>query len=94
MNLKLCYAGDFETTTDENDCRVWAYSLCNIDNHNEFIYGNSLDDFFEICQDEHFLADIIFALPDYNISNNTLQEKRKWIKTAFLSDFPWRLPTI
>lgn len=51
MKLSLCYAGDFETTTDENDCRVWAYSLCNIEDHDEFIYGNSLDDFFEICQD-------------------------------------------
>ena len=51
MKLSLCYAGDFETTTDKNDCRVWAYSLCNIEDHNEFIYGNSLDDFFELCQD-------------------------------------------
>ena len=51
MNLDLCYAGDFETTTDENDCRVWAYSLCNIGDSNEFIYGNSIDDFFELCQD-------------------------------------------
>jgi hypothetical protein len=51
MKLSLCYAGDFETTTDENDCRVWAYSLCNIANHNEFIYGNSIDEFFDICQD-------------------------------------------
>ena len=51
MKLELCYAGDFETTTDENDCRVWAYSLCNIADHNEFIYGNSIDEFFDICQD-------------------------------------------
>lgn len=51
MKLSLCYAGDFETTTDENDCRVWAYSLCNVENFSEFIYGNSLDEFFEICQD-------------------------------------------
>ena len=51
MNLKLCYAGDFETTTDENDCRVWAFSLCNIEDYNEFIYGNSIDDFFDICSD-------------------------------------------
>ena len=50
MNLSLCYAGDFETTTDENDCRVWAYSLSNINDPNEFIYGNSIDEFFEICQ--------------------------------------------
>lgn len=51
MNLRLCYAGDFETTTDENDCRVWAYSLCNVEDPSEFIYGNSIDEFFDICQD-------------------------------------------
>lgn len=51
MNLKLCYAGDFETTTDENDARVWAYSLCNVEDNSEFIYGNSIDEFFEVCSD-------------------------------------------
>lgn len=51
MNIKLCYAGDFETTTDENDCRVWAYSLCNVDDPSEFIYGNSIEGFFDFCQD-------------------------------------------
>ena len=51
MKLSSCFAGDFETTTDENDCRVWAYALCNVDDPSEFIYGNSLDEFFEICQD-------------------------------------------
>ena len=50
MNLNLCYAGDFETTTDENDCRVWAFSLCNISDNEEFIYGTSIDEFFEFCQ--------------------------------------------
>lgn len=51
MKLSSCFAGDFETTTDENDCRVWAYALCNVDDPSEFIYGNSIDEFFEVCQD-------------------------------------------
>ena len=51
MKLNLCYAGDFETTVDENDCRVWAYALCNVDDYNEFIYGNSIEEFFELCED-------------------------------------------
>lgn len=46
--MKNLWTADFETTTDENDCRVWAYALCNIDNY-EFIYGNNLDEFFEFC---------------------------------------------
>lgn len=50
MKVGLCYAADFETTTDVNDCRVWAYALCNIET-NEFIYGNSLDEFIEWCKE-------------------------------------------
>ena len=49
MNLRRCYTADFETTTDEDDCRVWAYSICNVDNPEEFIYGTSIDEFFEFC---------------------------------------------
>ena len=49
MKLNKCYAADFETTTDENDCRVWAYSLCNVEDHTDFRYGNNIDDFIEFC---------------------------------------------
>ena len=48
MNLSLCYAGDFETTTDENDLRVWAFSLSNVENQ-EFIYGTTIEEFFQFC---------------------------------------------
>lgn len=44
-----CFTADFETTTDENDCRVWAYALSEIGNPDNFIYGNSLDDFMAFC---------------------------------------------
>lgn len=47
MRLSCCWAADFETTTDANDCRVWAFSLCNIENYNIFQYGTSIDEFFE-----------------------------------------------
>lgn len=49
MNLKRCFTADFETTTDEDDCRVWAYSICNIDDYTDFRYGNNIDDFFKFC---------------------------------------------
>lgn len=45
----ICYTADFETTTDEKDCRVWAWAVCNIDNPEEFIYGNNMDSFIEFC---------------------------------------------
>lgn len=44
--MKLATA-DFETTTDINECRVWAWVICNINDVEDKIYGNSLDSFFE-----------------------------------------------
>lgn len=44
------FTADFETNIDENDCRVWAYSICEIGNTNNFIYGNNIDDFFKFCE--------------------------------------------
>lgn len=42
------FTADFETNVDENDCRVWAYALCEIGT-NEFYYGNSIEDFINFC---------------------------------------------
>lgn len=47
-----CFTADFETTTDENDCRVWAYAISEIGNPDNFIYGNSLDDFMQFCMND------------------------------------------
>ena len=44
-----CFTADFETTTDEKDCRIWAYALCNIDDPDEFYYGTSFEEFIEFC---------------------------------------------
>lgn len=49
MKMHNFWSADFETTTDENDCRVWAYSICNVENPDEFVYGNNIADFFEWC---------------------------------------------
>lgn len=43
------YTADFETTTNENDCRVWATGICDIDT-NEFYYGNDIDFFFNFAK--------------------------------------------
>lgn len=42
---------DFETTTLENDCRVWAWAICEIGNTSNFIYGNTLDGFINYCKE-------------------------------------------
>lgn len=43
------YTADFETTTDPDDCRVWAYALCEIGNVDNFIHGNNIKDFINFC---------------------------------------------
>lgn len=46
------FAADFETTTQIDDCRVWAYSLCEIGDPTNFLYGNNIEDFIEFCKDK------------------------------------------
>lgn len=46
------FTADFETNVDENDCRVWAYALCEIGNTNNFIYGNNIEDFIKWCSNK------------------------------------------
>lgn len=44
------YTADFETTTDLDDCRVWAYAICDIENPDFVLYGNSIEDFMAWCE--------------------------------------------
>lgn len=46
------FTADFETTTDIDDCRVWAYAICEIGNTDNFIYGNNIEDFIKFCQNK------------------------------------------
>lgn len=48
----IAYTADFETTTDEKDCRIWAYAVCNIEDTTDFHYGTTFEDFIEFCSDE------------------------------------------
>ena len=43
-------SSDFETTTNELDCRVWAWAVCEIGNPKYFEYGNTIDSFFEFME--------------------------------------------
>lgn len=42
----MLFSADFETITDENDCRVWAWGICDIP-YTFANFGNSIDSFFE-----------------------------------------------
>lgn len=50
------FTADFETTTDINDCRVWAWAMCEIGNPENFIYGNSIDTFLQKCTERKNLT--------------------------------------
>ena len=47
-----CFTADFETTTDINDCRVWAYALCEVGDYNNFSYGNNIASFIDFCKNK------------------------------------------
>jgi hypothetical protein len=49
-NKRKKFSCDFETTTDPNDCRVWAYGYMEIGNKKNFKIDNSLDEFMEWCE--------------------------------------------
>jgi len=44
------YACDFETTTDLDDCRVWAYGYMEIGNEENYHIGTDMDEFMEWVQ--------------------------------------------
>lgn len=92
------YTADFETTTDLDDCRVWAYAVCDIDNIDNMLYGNSIESFFELLSTMencriyfHNLAfDVSFIL-DYMLRNNWVWEDDRFPRntkgfTTIISD--------
>ena len=46
----MIFSADFETTTDPEDCRVWAVGLFEIFSLDNFIYGNSIDWLFHFLE--------------------------------------------
>ena len=46
----MTYAVDFETTTDVDDCRVWAWAVCEVGNYDNFKYGTAINSLMEMCK--------------------------------------------
>ena len=44
--MSWAVAADFETTTDPDDCRVWAWAVALIEDPEQVYYGNSIQTFF------------------------------------------------
>lgn len=47
----MLYTADFETTTDVNDCRVWATGICEISETYNFHYGSSIEFLFDFMEE-------------------------------------------
>lgn len=43
------YSDDFETTTDPEDCRVWAFASCPLSDLDKIEIGNNIEDYIEYC---------------------------------------------
>ena len=67
------WVADFETTTVAEDCRVWVWGVCNISNPEVFIWGTTIESFFQWCDqsdamvffhnlafDGSFIMDLLF----------------------------------
>jgi len=51
----MLYVGDFETTTDPDNCYVWAFATCEVNNHeaiNNVNIGTSIDEFMSWCKSQ------------------------------------------
>lgn len=46
----MILAADFETTTNPEDCRVWAWAVCEVGNPSYFQHGNSIDSFVDYME--------------------------------------------
>ena len=50
------FVADFETATWlEDETYVWAWALCNIEDPDEIIIGNTIESFFEKIQEENYI---------------------------------------
>lgn len=46
------FVADFETTTDPEDCRVWAFGVCPVNDPDRYVYGNNIAAFFQYIHEQ------------------------------------------
>lgn len=59
IEMAECYTADFETTTDKDDLRIWAWGVCNINDFEQFEYGNTMEGFIDWLK-EHYNSNVYF----------------------------------
>lgn len=84
------YVADFETTTNPQDCRVWAYAICDIEEPEKVILGTTIDGFMEWCEEQtdnplvmfHNLRFDAHMIMDYLFRNNFKHVHEKKDRTS------------
>lgn len=79
------WTGDFETTTDINDCRVWSWGVCEIGNIENMEFGIDIDSFFHWCK-EQVSTDIYF--------HNERFDGEFMLSWLFKNGFTWKKEAI
>lgn len=46
------FVADFETTTKEENCHVWAWALCEVGNSEDVTIGTTIDSFIDWCKSQ------------------------------------------
>lgn len=54
------FVADFETTTIEENCHVWAYAVCEVGNSDNVLIGTTIDDFMTWCRNQRDNPKIYF----------------------------------
>lgn len=54
------YVADFETTTIEEDCHVWAWAVCEVGNKENITIGTTMDSFMEWCRNQKDNPKVMF----------------------------------
>lgn len=54
------FVADFETTTSEENCYVWAYAICEVDNRDNVIIGTNIDEFMMWCEKQKDNVKVFF----------------------------------
>ena len=89
MRTSNIWSCDFETTTDPDDCRVWAWVAINIYDNTKREYGNSISTFIDFlwgynrkCYFHNLKFDGTFIL-DYLLKNGwSLNKEKKDLQTC------------
>lgn len=92
-NNQVMWVADFETTTNEDDCRVWAWGGATIDEPDTtFVYGNLISTFIDWCQDKQIVYFHNLAFDGAFILDFLM--KRGWICIEGTLDNPYQITTL